>query len=53
MASQSLWIGITVGVFFVGLIAGVGIFTGSMNIGNMPMHNSQTMMQDSQFRQQI
>lgn len=53
MLSQSAWIGITIGVFFVGLIIGVGSFTGFMNMWNMPMQNPQTMLQDSQFKDQM
>ena len=52
MVSQTTWIGITIGVFFVGLLIGVGSFTGSMNMWNIPMQNQQSMMHDSQFQQQ-
>ena len=52
MVSQSIWIGITIGVFFAGVLVGIGSFTGSMNMWNMPMQNQQTMMQDPQFQQQ-
>ena len=46
MVSQTLWIGITVGVFFVGLLVGFGAIAGTMNVGNMPMQNQ--MMNDPQ-----
>lgn len=53
MVNQSVWIGIVVGVFFVGLAGGYAILAGSTNPSNMPMQNQQTMMQDPQFRQQM
>lgn len=53
MVSQSAWIGITIGVFFVGLLIGIGSFSGSMNMWNMPMQNQQTMGDNDQLMHEM
>jgi len=53
MTSQNVWIGITIGIFFTGLVIGFVLFSTPMYSGNMMMNNQQMMMQDSQFRQQM
>src|SRR3989304_3203507 len=53
MMSQSVWIGITIGVFFVGLLIGYAAIQTSAS--TMPMMNSQQMQQmmnDPQFMNQ-
>ncbi len=40
MFSQNIWIGITIGMFFVGLALGYVAFVGSVHTNNM-MNNQQ------------
>lgn len=47
MVNQSVWIGIVIGVFFVGLASGYAILTGSANPSNMLMQNHQSMTQNT------
>jgi hypothetical protein len=53
MPSQFVWIGITAGIFCVGLITGVGLYEGSMNTDNMSMQNPQMKMNDLDFKEQM
>ncbi|MEX1150450.1 MAG: hypothetical protein WEB28_00020, partial [Nitrosopumilaceae archaeon] len=53
MVGQSVWIGITIGVFFAGLL--IGYVTIQTSVTTMPMMNSQQMQQmmnDPQFMNQ-
>jgi hypothetical protein len=51
MANRSLWMGITVTVFFVGLTIGYFSF-GGMNSSNM-MNNPQTWIEDNQHAEEM
>jgi uncharacterized protein (DUF736 family) len=55
MAKQSIWIGITIGVFFAGLGIGYVILQGTSTTSLAPMNPQQMhqMMNDPNFRQQM
>ena len=53
MTNQSLVIGVTTGVFFVGCVAAEGDVSRTDNTKNMSVQNQQTMMQDLVFHQQV
>lgn len=50
MTSQSVLIGVIIGVFFVGLVVGYGVFSAT---ANNSMNNSQMIMNDPQLREQM
>ena len=53
MASQSVWIGITVGVFFVGIGIGYAVFTSPINFNSMTPQMFDHMMSNHQFMQNM
>lgn len=53
MINQSVWIGITIGVFFAGLLIGYATFqTSTTTVSMMNSQQMQQMMNDPQFMNQ-